>query len=335
MRGSTWGFDQLLGQEKNIEVIKKSISKGTLAHALLITGPPGSGKSSLALLIAQALNCVQKTEAPCEACLSCRKIKEGNHADVAVVEPEERSIKIDPLREVKKRFIYYPQEQGTRVCLIEDAHCLTPAAAAALLKIVEEPPDKLVFLLTTPYPSRLPSTILSRCQHYLMQRVDDIEMEEYLREISPGAAESEIALAKNLSEGLPGRARNIILNEVWGERREIVYNVGEKLLSPEISERELLEEAKRWVEREDLAQLLEMLSHYFKDGMIWKLSKDSSQLFDKDLHEFWMKYKIDAMNLKSCLELINDTRKMLLTNVNKLLAVENLFLQIRGRIFNV
>ncbi len=335
MKDSAWGFDRLFGQEKNIEVIKKLIAKGTLSHALLLTGPPGSGKSSLALLIAQALNCAQSAEGPCEICVSCRKIRDGNHADVIVVEPEERSIKIDPLREVKKRFIYYPQEQGIRVCLIEDAHCLTSAAAAALLKIMEEPPERLVFLLTTSYPSGLPSTILSRCQHYLMQRLDNMEMEEYLREFSPGATESEITLAKNLSEGLPGRAQDIVLNQVWGERREMVYNVGEKLISPDISEKELLGEAKKWVDREDLTQLLELLANFFKDGMVWKLSEDSFQLFDKDLHEFWREYKIGAMKLKSCLELVNDTRKMLLTNINRLLGVENLFLQIRGRIFDV
>jgi len=327
------GFEQLRGQETVINALQKAIEDGRLGHAILFSGPPGSGKSTLAMLTAQALNCEAEGLSPCEECLSCLKLARGNHPDVVVVEPQERSLKIDQLREVRGSFIYHNYEAESRVCIIEEAHKMTGAAAATLLKIMEEPPPQLVFILTTPYPSWLPATILSRCQHYGLQRLSDKKMESFLQETFPEASPEEIAMAVRLGEGIPGRALDVISQDEWVYRQEMVYGFGKKLISPVLAEHELFKEARNWAEREDLHVLMELLAMFFKDGLMWKLCGDEYSLPDESWEDFWNNCVFDDdLVLQNCLELVNNTRKRLLTNINTTLALENLFLQIRGRI---
>ncbi len=328
------GFERLAGQELLINVLQSSMAEGKLSHAILFTGPQGSGKSTIALLLAQALNCTGEP-VPCDECNSCRSVANGHHPDVVVVEKEGRWIKIDQLREVKKRFFFFSHGAGNRVCLIEDAHNFTPEAAASLLKILEDPPDRLIFILTTAYPSRLPVTILSRCQHYVMKRVSEEKIRDILKKVKPEATQEELTLAVKLGEGIPGRARDILSKDEWAERRNLVNALGQKIVTGHITEKELFSEAKIWTERKDISQLLELLSFFFKDGLFWSLCRDSRIITDNTLQPFWEKINVDAYILKDCIETLNNTRKMLQTNVNLILAVENVFLQIRGRIRNV
>lgn len=328
------GFERLAGQESITGVLRNSIAQGNLAHAVLFAGPDGSGKSTLALLVAGALNCTGEP-VPCEECISCRNVMKGQHPDVAFVEQDGRRIKIDQIREVKKKFFYFAHGRGKRVCLIDDAHNLTAEAAASLLKILEDPPDGLIFILTTAYPSRLPATILSRCQHYRMKRLSNEMMRELLKEIKPDVTEEELDLAVNQGEGIPGRARDIMLNEEWAKRRELVYELGKKLVTGDITERELLAEAKEWTDRKDLGQLMELFSFFMRDGLFWNLCRDPGMLSDAGLKSFWEHNIIDAAVMKECLEILNNTRKMIQTNVSLVLAVETVFLQIRGRFKDV
>ncbi len=332
MKELTLGFDRLSGQEAITAILKSAVKKGEPAHAILFSGPPGSGKSTISLLLAQALNCQSRDTVPCEVCNTCQQVQKGNHPDVIVIEPEDRWIWIDQLREARKNFFYFSYGPGNRVCIIEDADKFTLPAAANLLKILEEPPDKLVFVLNTSHPSRLPATILSRCHHFPLRRVGEDETKNLLRKVKPDISDNELNLAVKLGEGIPGRCLDIILNSKWEERQERVKFLVEKLFYHDVNERELISEAKKWEERDDLPELLELLSRYIKDGLVWKLSGDAHMIVYEESSNFWQKVAVNAMVLKSCLEMIHNTRKMLLYNTNRLLALETLFLQIKGRI---
>ena len=326
-----WGFNRLLGQDTASRALQGALKENRLSHALLFSGPPGSGKSTMAFLLAQAINCANRDAAPCEECRPCSKVAAGTHQDVVRVEPEKKSLKIDQLREVKKRFAYHTYETGSRVCILEDADKLTDAAAASLLKIMEEPSANLVFILTSSYPSQLPNTILSRCQRYVMQRLKDEQMTILLRQAKPEATSEEIAMAVNLGEGIPGRARDVLLNEEWEERRQTVYAAGEKMISTLVPEKDLLEEGQNWAQRTDLPDLLELLSVYFKDGLMWKICGDPMAMVDQGQKDFWQARQLTELELQKCLEIVNNSRRKLLSNINSTLALETLFLQIRGR----
>lgn len=330
------GFERLVGQETTIKVLRHYLVSDRLPHALLFSGPQGTGKSTMALLIAQFLNCTAHAP-PCEDCIPCKGIAGGKYPDVVVVEAEGQSIKIDQIRAVRRQFVYIAHGPGRRVCIIENAHDLTPEAASSLLKILEEPPERLVFILTTLNPSRLPPTVVSRCQHFMMRRLSDRQMTDLLSAKSPESSEEDIDLAVKTGEGIAGRALEILVDAEWGVRRQEVYNLGAKLVAPgqPVVDRYLLDKAQSWVERKDLPYLLELLATFFRDGLFWSLCRDPVMLTDVTRQAFWEMQNASDSVLMDCLKILNRTRRMLFSNVNSTLAIENVFLQIRRRVENV
>ncbi|NLI70202.1 MAG: DNA polymerase III subunit delta' [Firmicutes bacterium] len=330
------GLERLVGQEMIIKVLRHYLVNDRLPHALLFSGPQGTGKSTMALLIAQFLNCTAPAP-PCGECISCKGIAAGRHPDVVVVEAEGQSIKIDQIRAARKQFVYIAHGPGRRVCIIEDAHDLTPEAASSLLKILEEPPERLVFILTTFNPSRLPPTVVSRCQHFMMRRLNDREMADLLSQKSPASSEEDIDLAVKMGEGIAGRALEILVDGEWGARRQEAYDLGARMVAPGQSavDQYLLDRAQSWVERKDLPYLLELLATFFRDGLFWSLCRDPMMLTDITRQAFWEKHNTSDSVLMDCLKILNRTRRMLFSNVNLTLAIENVFLQIRRRVENV
>jgi DNA polymerase-3 subunit delta' len=154
------GFEEIIGQDLIIIALRRSLSNGQTTHAYLFSGPDGSGKKSLALLFAQALNCSSELDPPCNSCLSCRKTLSGNHPDFYQLRPEGASIKIGQLRELKESLYYFPREGRKKVCLIHSADLMTLPAANSLLQILEEPPADLIFILLSSRPG-LCSLLLS------------------------------------------------------------------------------------------------------------------------------------------------------------------------------
>jgi len=161
------------GHRRNIELLTRSVSRGTLPPSLVFAGPAGSGKRATAVSLAQALNCLspvgpagpdQLDKDSCGKCAQCTRIARGVHPDVLLVEPgDSGSIKIDQVRDVVERSAYKPFEGRRRVVIIDDADQLVPAAQNALLKILEEPPASSVFALLTTRPDMLLPTVRSRC----------------------------------------------------------------------------------------------------------------------------------------------------------------------------
>jgi DNA polymerase-3 subunit delta' len=155
---------QVVGQDKILTSLKQSLREGNLAHAYLLLGPHHIGKRTLALNLAQAVNC-DEPEPPCGQCLSCRKIAEAKHADVVITCLDSNAeISIDAIRELQHLANLPPYEGRYKVFIIDDAEYLSPEAANCLLKVLEEPPSKLLWLLLASEESRLLPTIVSRCQ---------------------------------------------------------------------------------------------------------------------------------------------------------------------------
>jgi DNA polymerase-3 subunit delta' len=177
---------QIIGQSKAVSLLKRSLEKGKLAHAYLFVGPPSVGKMTLALTLAQALNCAN-SQPPCGECNTCQKIATGKHADVQIIglagggnSSEARpktEIGIDQIRDIQHSASLPPFEGNCRVYIIDGAEQMSIEASNCLLKTLEEPMDRVVFILLTTNEKLLLETIISRCQRLELppMAVDDIE----------------------------------------------------------------------------------------------------------------------------------------------------------------
>jgi DNA polymerase-3 subunit gamma/tau len=159
-------FDEIIGQEYNIKTIKNAISNNRISHCYIFCGPKGTGKTSTARILAKAVNCVKGvTPDPCNKCDNCVSISNGTSVDVVEIDAASNR-GIDEIRELREKVRYLPNVLRKKVYIIDEVHMLTPEAFNALLKILEEPPEHVIFIMATTEPNRVIPTILSRCQRF-------------------------------------------------------------------------------------------------------------------------------------------------------------------------
>ncbi len=177
-------FDEVVGQRAVTQTLKNAIAGARIAHALLFAGPRGVGKTTTARIVAKALNCEHgPTPSPCNECSSCREIADGR--SIACLEIDGASNRgIDEVRELRESIRYAPSGGKFRVITIDEVHMLTEPAFNALLKTLEEPPPKVVFILATTDAHKIPPTVLSRCQRYDFRKLGEEELVARLREIA-------------------------------------------------------------------------------------------------------------------------------------------------------
>jgi len=209
---------QVIGQDKVLSLLDYGLTTNTIAHAYLLLGPRHVGKGTLAINLAQALNC-DGSERPCGGCQSCRRILEGKHADVTLTGLDSKTeIGIDDIRGLQRLASLPPYEGRHKVFIIEDAEYLSNEAANALLKVLEEPADRVVWLLLAADENRLLPTIMSRCQRLELKPASQAECEETL--INRHEADSDRAkLLSRLCHGRFGWALSALEDEAILEWR--------------------------------------------------------------------------------------------------------------------
>lgn len=176
-------FSQVLGQPQVTRTLRRAVAAGKVAHAYLFSGPRGTGKTSVARILARAVNCLSPEEGdPCGSCSPCREIASG--ASLDVLEMDAASHRgIDDVRELRERAYYLPVSLRRKVYILDEVHMLTPEAFNAVLKILEEPPEHLLFILATTEPHKIPETILSRCQRFAFRRLSLGDMVSRMEEV--------------------------------------------------------------------------------------------------------------------------------------------------------
>ncbi|MBQ9392484.1 MAG: DNA polymerase III subunit gamma/tau [Oscillospiraceae bacterium] len=177
-------FDEVVGQAHITDTLRRQVAEGRVGHAYLFTGTRGTGKTTCARILAKAVNCLDpQNGAPCCRCEACRSIDEGRALDVTELDAASNN-GVDQVRALREEAVYTPSVLRKRVYIIDEVHMLSTAAFNALLKILEEPPEHLLFILATTELHKVPATILSRCQRFSFKRILPADMERQLASIA-------------------------------------------------------------------------------------------------------------------------------------------------------
>jgi len=247
------GFEALLGNDRLKENLNRSLDKGHISHFYLICGPEGSGKHTLARLLAAAILCQEKDK-PCGRCLSCRKVRDGVHPDfITVDDPEKKTVSVELIRHARADMYVRPNESEHKIYLFPRAQDMGLPGQNALLKVLEEPPAYGVFLLLTDNPDKLLPTVRSRCVELRLQALEAPLLAARLKERFPQAEDGDIEAAIARSGGFLGQAAALLGKEPPPQTKTLV----EALTARDpVRLLETLAPMERW-KREELADILD------------------------------------------------------------------------------
>ena len=335
---------QVVGQDRAISLLQRSLEKEALAHAYLLVGPPHVGKMTLALDLAKAINC-DAAAPPCGECTACRRIASGKHADVQIIglagdgdSAEARSqteISIDQIRQMQHSACLPPFEGRYKVFIIEGAELLSNEAANCLLKTLEEPEEKVVFLLLTAREELLPATIVSRCQRLELPPLAVGEVEAALN--SRWAVEQERArLLARLCHGRLGWALLAAPDDSWlkerAERMEQLLGVIDTAGYEGRLEYAVQLASQFNKNRGSVQEILDLWLDWWHDLLLVKIgcveaitNVDVSAVLEQRAKDY------SLAEVKSFISVIQSAGKQLKQNANPQLVFEVLMLSIPGR----
>ena len=343
-------FDQLAGNQRVKDLLKRMLESGRLPGALLLSGEEGVGKKLFAVEIAKALNCrsPRGVEA-CDTCPACLRIAKFNypqsdkaddwdqiirtdHADVGLVVAPKRVLKVDQMRAIEREANYRPFEGKARVYLIDDAEKLNDASANALLKILEEPPRTSHIVLITARPAILLPTIRSRCQVIRFSPLSVAEIEEYLlrnKTVKP----AEARLRARLAGGSITRALESDVASYQSQRESMLRVL--EALAVTGNWTDLLgaaEEMNDAGHKDDYESSLDILEALVRDAWLLGLGAKDDQVVNEDLRAQLTKIgqSIDSQKAARWISRIEELREQLVVNVNRKVATDALFLSLAG-----
>jgi len=340
------GLDSLVDQKRPVRLLTAALQSGKIPHAFLFTGTEGIGKMIAAETFAMACNCLRlnpkckvsslqnddqileetyKGTRACGECRSCKKILSGNHPDMLTIKPSGKAIKIDQIRNLCRKLTLKPYEASVRFALILNANKLNVEAGNTLLKTLEEPPDRTVFILTAIQTSDILPTILSRCQHIQFNPISHCHIHDHLKK-EYNLDTSEAMIVASAAEGSMSRANELIESN-WLPKRKWVIHAVDSLSSESIGVRlsfsESLFKKKEW-----LSTAFKIIKTWLRDIAIYRYVPE--KIINIDLSE-----KIEQASKETPLDSIlhkykavEDAERNLQANANLRLILDTLVLEL-------
>lgn len=285
-------FNEIIGQDHITTILKNQILLSRLSHAYLFTGTRGTGKTSLAKVFARAINCLNPHDAePCNECENCLEAISGKAVDIIELDAASNN-SVDNIRELRDKAIYLPTKLKYKVYIIDEVHMLSKGAFNALLKILEEPPKHLIFILATTEPERIPKTIISRVQRFDFKRIDDS------------------LIAKNLS-----RVLDTIGKKYEDEAVQIVARAGAGSMRDALSMLESTISYSDTLTKESVLKALGLLDESYSTGIVEAIFTRNPQKYYANLDKLFLDGKDEAMIIDG---IIKALREILYDKVNKL-----------------
>jgi len=331
-------FDEIVGQDIIVKTLKNTVVNEKMTHAYLFTGPRGTGKTSIAKILAKTINCENlKNGIPCDECVSCTQINNKQTVDIIEIDAASNN-GVDEIRELKSKVNLVPSNSKYKVYIIDEVHMLTTGAFNALLKTLEEPPMYIIFILATTEPHKIPTTILSRCQRFDFKRINNnslimrlnnvcniekIDIEENavkeIARISDGGMRDALSILDQVYAYSDGKITVDDVHTVNGTLTDKqLRNFIMKIIDGNLLE--IMEMIDNWNETgKNFAKILEDLILYFKNLLIFQQAPEYliSKGVDIDIYkDLTMEKSIIIKNIEVLNKNLTEIKK---TNMPKLI----------------
>lgn len=292
-------FDELIGNNKAKETLEKTIQNKHILHSYLFIGPEGIGKKQFAIRFSKAILCTEEDK-PCGKCKSCIELEGNNNPDFELIESDGK-IKIEQIRMMQNKIAEKPIISGRKVYLIDNSDTMTQEAQNCLLKTLEEPPEYITIILIASNENKILNTIKSRCSKVNFQKIDDVEIKEYISKNIPNLSVNDNML--KMYGGSVAKAINLQDKiDIYEKVEEVAKKLESKDLLEVFSESEVL-----YKEKEEIKNILEYMNLLFLE----KIKEDSKR-----------------QNYLNAIRIVEKVKKNLEANSNYDMSIDKLLLEI-------